>query len=105
MTNGSASLDVAAALLDGATALEFTWFSWAPRGEARAVAVRIDGADAWRSTVAPGVSTATVPLPPSQSATTRVEIHSDAFDPRALDPRDYRDRVGIGVVRIRAVRR
>jgi hypothetical protein len=46
----------------------------------------------------------TVPLPPSSRATTHVEIDSDAFDPRELDPADYRDRVGIGVVRIRALR-
>jgi hypothetical protein len=35
---------------------------------------------------------------------THVEIDSDAFDPRELDAADYRDRVGIGVIRIRALR-
>jgi hypothetical protein len=104
MTDGSASLDVPAAMLGNATALEFTWFSWAPRGESRTVGVRIGDQLAWRARLPPGVSTVTVPLPPSSRATTHVEIDSDAFDPRELDPADYRDRVGIGVVRIRALR-
>ena len=38
------------------------------------------------------------------SATLHVEIDSEAFDPRLLDPADYRERVGIGVVRVRALR-
>lgn len=104
MTDGSASLDVPAAMLGDATALEFTWFSWAPRGESRTVGVRVDDKLAWRARVPPGVSTVTVPLQPSARATTHVEIDSDAFDPRELDAADYRDRVGIGVIRIRALR-
>jgi hypothetical protein len=104
MTNGSALLDVPSAMLAKATALEFTWFSWAPHGESRNVGIRIDGVLAWRARVAPGVSTISVPLLGPKVATTRVEIDSDAFDPRDLDPADYRDRVGIGVVRIRAMR-
>ena len=104
MTDGSASLDVPSAMLDGATALEFAWFSWAPRGESQKVAVRIDGALAWNGVVAPGVSRAAVPLPARLPGTLHVEIDSDAFDPRVLDPTDYRERVGIGVVQIRAVR-
>jgi hypothetical protein len=58
---------------------------------------------AWRASVAPGVSSVTVPLRPSKSATIHIEIDSDAFDPRELDPNDYRDRVGIGVIRIRTL--
>jgi len=104
MTDGSASLDVPAAMLGDATALEFTWFSWAPRGESRTVGVRVDGDLAWRASVASGVSNVTVPLRPSKSAMIHIEIYSDAFDPRELDPNDYRDRVGIGVIRIRALR-
>jgi hypothetical protein len=104
MTSGSASLDVPSTMLGNATAREFTWFSWAPRGESRNVGVRIDGALAWRARVAPGVSAATEPLLAPKAATTRIETDGDAFDPRALDPADYRDRVGIGVVRIRALR-
>jgi len=104
MTDGSASLDVPSAMLDHAMALEFAWFSWAPRGESRTVAVRVDGALAWRGTVAPGPSRVAVPLPSRLPATLHVEIDSDAFDPRALDPADYRERVGIGVVQVRAVR-
>jgi hypothetical protein len=104
MTDGSASLDVPTAMLGDATALEFTWFSWAPRGESRTVGVRVDDKLAWRARVPPGVSTVKVPLQPSSRAMTRVEIDSDAFDPRELDAADYRDRVGIGVIRIRALR-
>jgi len=104
MTDGSASLDVPSAMLEGATALDFAWFSWAPRGESRTVAVRVDGALAWRGVVAPGPSRVAVPLPSRLPATLHVEIDSDAFDPRALDPADYRERVGIGVVQVRGVR-
>jgi hypothetical protein len=105
MTDGSASLDVPTAILDGATALEFTWFSWAPRGESRAVGVRVDGGLAWRGVVTPGLARVAVPLPSLRpSATLHVEIDSEAFDPRLLDPADYRERVGIGVVRVRALR-
>jgi len=46
-----------------------------------------------------------VPLPSLRpSATLHVEIDSDAFDPRVLNPTDYRERVGIGVVQVRALR-
>jgi len=33
-----------------------------------------------------------------------IDIDSDAFDPRVFDPADYRERVGIGVVQIKASR-
>ncbi|HKP67503.1 MAG TPA: hypothetical protein VJX31_12805, partial [Casimicrobiaceae bacterium] len=105
MTDGSASLDVPSAMLDGATALEFVWFSWAPRGESRAVAVRINDQLVWRANVAPGVSNMTVSLPPRGSSTAwHIDIESDAFDPRVFDPADYRERVGIGVLQIKASR-
>ena len=105
MTDGSASLDVPSTMLDGADALEFVWFSWAPRGESRAVAVRLDDQLVWRANVAPGVSSVTVSLPPRGTSTAlHIDIDSDAFDPRVFDPADYRERVGIGVVQIKASR-
>lgn len=105
MTDGSASLDVPSTMLDGADALEFVWFSWAPRGESRAVAVRLNDQLVWRANVAPGVSSVTVSLPPRGTSTAlHIAIDSDAFDPRVFDPADYRERVGIGVVQIKASR-
>lgn len=105
MTNGVASLDVPSGLLRDVASLEFKWFSWAPRGESRETTVRVAGLPAWQGTLAPGVSTTTVPLPqPLPSGSVRIEIDSAAFDPRTLDPADYRDRVGVGVIGIRASR-
>lgn len=103
MTNGSAMLEVPSLLLRDATVLEFDWFSWAPWGETRATTVRIDGALAWRGMLPPGVSKSTVPLrQPLPSDAVRIGIESAAFDPRVLDPADFRARVGVGLRAIRA---
>lgn len=105
MTDGTASLEVPAMMLADATALEFTWFSWAPHGERTHVAVGFDGRAAWHAGVAPGVSTVTLPFRPSAGdRIVRIDVRSDTFDPRGLAPGDFRDRVGVGVIRIRALR-
>jgi hypothetical protein len=105
MTNGAASLDVPSELLRDAAALEFKWFSWAPHGEWRETTVRVAGLPAWHVTLTPGVTTTEVRLPQAlPRGSVRIEVDSAAFDPRTLDPADYRHRVGVGVLDIRAVR-
>lgn len=105
MTNGVASLDVPSELLRDAAALEFKWYSWAPHGESRETNVRVAGLPAWHGTLTPGVTTTEVPLPQAlPSGSVRIEVDSAAFDPRTLDPADYRHRVGVGVLGIRALR-
>ena len=103
MTNGSATLEVPSRLLRDATVLEFNWFSWAPWGETRPTTIRINGALAWHGMLVPGVSKSTVPLgQPLPRDAVRIAIDSAAFDPRVLDPKDYRERVGVGLLAIRA---
>jgi hypothetical protein len=105
MTDGVASLDVPSELLRDAGALEFKWFSWAPHGESRETTVRVAGLPAWQGTLTPGVTTTEVPLPQAlPGGSVRIEVDSAAFDPRTLDPADYRHRVGVGVLGIRALR-
>jgi hypothetical protein len=104
MTNGSAMLEMPAVALAPFRTLQFDWFSWAPRGERRTTRVTIDGREVWSQSLAPGVSSSAVSLPPLGQGLVRIGIQSETFDPRFLDASDPRTHVGIGLLGIRPQR-
>ncbi len=99
LTNGSASLRIPSKMIGRATALVFDFFLWSPSGKARNLEIRIDGRLVWNAPIPSGVTTIRAPLWPSDEQNARiVEIASETFETRTIDPEDHRGPVGVALL-------
>jgi hypothetical protein len=102
LTDGRATLSVAADAVREASALHLDFFLWAPDGKPRRTRVAIDGGTEWQGDVPPGPGTVHVAVGTLPSGTRRnIVIESDTFDTRTLDRMDTRGPVGVAVLGMR----
>jgi hypothetical protein len=101
LTNGNAKMTVRAPEATAATAVVFDVFLWSPSGKPVQSAILLDGERIWSGSAQSGPNTLRAPLTSVPRAPFTLELRSETFDTRSVNPTDLRGPVGLAVLGIR----